>query len=214
MDQRKLMDNANTITDMAKTQNIMYEMVSDLVPRQDSVDERMTNIEERLNTIQEHLEGLPDIIQRCLQQHQQRVEQRHMFLHPEDAIGHSNVTTPGGGSSACQSFICGTGGSIGGGITNPFHRTPYNSHISISGGVGNPATGHVATPTGSFYEGVVGINSNNNNNNNINQISLGNISQMSSSGGHGHHHHHHNNMAAKSVLQVFPTRSASAPTNS
>ena len=34
MDQRKLMDNANTITDMAKTQNNVYEILSDVNSRQ------------------------------------------------------------------------------------------------------------------------------------------------------------------------------------
>ncbi|EDX17131.1 GD16728, partial [Drosophila simulans] len=51
MDQRKLMDNANTITDMAK----------------------------------EHMESLPDLLSRCLTQHQERIEQRRNFLHPDTA---------------------------------------------------------------------------------------------------------------------------------
>lgn len=80
MDQRKLMDNANTITDMAKvsykqkrkiikknknlikfkcffcfviqTQNTVYEIISDMSSRQDSIEERLTGLEEKLQNLQ------------------------------------------------------------------------------------------------------------------------------------------------------------------
>lgn len=73
MDQRKLMDNANTITDMAKvwfqkspvkvfvmcnprfnlqTQNSVYEIVSDMSTRQDAVDERLSSLEDKLQSLQ------------------------------------------------------------------------------------------------------------------------------------------------------------------
>ena len=52
MDQRKLMDNANTITDMAKTQNTVYEIVSDMSTRQDALEERITSMEEKIQMVQ------------------------------------------------------------------------------------------------------------------------------------------------------------------
>lgn len=52
MDQRKLMDNANTITDMAKTQNTVYEIVSDMSTRQDALEERITSMEEKIQLVQ------------------------------------------------------------------------------------------------------------------------------------------------------------------
>jgi potassium intermediate/small conductance calcium-activated channel subfamily N len=52
MDQRKLMDNANTITDMAKTQNTVYEIVSDMATRQDTMEERITRLEDKIQHIQ------------------------------------------------------------------------------------------------------------------------------------------------------------------
>lgn len=52
MDQRKLMDNANTITDMAKTQNTVYEIVSDMSTRQDALEERITSLEDKIQTLQ------------------------------------------------------------------------------------------------------------------------------------------------------------------
>ncbi|XP_059223748.1 small conductance calcium-activated potassium channel protein isoform X4 [Stomoxys calcitrans] len=85
MDQRKLMDNANTITDMAKTQNTVYEIISDMSSRQDAIEERLTNLEDKLQALQDHMESLPEIITRCLSQHQERVEQRKNFLHPDAA---------------------------------------------------------------------------------------------------------------------------------
>ncbi|XP_018788827.1 PREDICTED: small conductance calcium-activated potassium channel protein isoform X3 [Bactrocera latifrons] len=85
MDQRKLMDNANTITDMAKTQNTVYEIISDMSSRQDAIEERLTNLEDKLQALQDHLESLPDVISRCLTQHQERIEQRKNFLHPDAA---------------------------------------------------------------------------------------------------------------------------------
>lgn len=54
MDQRKLMDNANTITDMAKTQNTVYEIVSDMSSRQDALEERISSLEDKIQTVQVH----------------------------------------------------------------------------------------------------------------------------------------------------------------
>ncbi|CAH2049351.1 unnamed protein product, partial [Iphiclides podalirius] len=85
MDQRKLMDNANTITDMAKTQNTVYEIVSDMSTRQDSIEERLTSLEEKLTSLQEQMNTLPDIMARCLQQYWERTEQRRNYLHPDTA---------------------------------------------------------------------------------------------------------------------------------
>ena len=75
------MDNANTITDMAKvililirflilngivfqTQNSVYEIVSDVNSRQDIMEERLTCLEEKLSNIQLSLELLPDMLTR------------------------------------------------------------------------------------------------------------------------------------------------------
>ncbi|XP_073960433.1 small conductance calcium-activated potassium channel isoform X9 [Choristoneura fumiferana] len=96
MDQRKLMDNANTITDMAKdpfllqTQNTVYEIVSDMSSRQDSIEERLTSLEEKLTSLQEQVNSLPDVVARCLQQCWERAESRRNYLHPDTAA----VPTP------------------------------------------------------------------------------------------------------------------------
>ncbi|XP_063979160.1 small conductance calcium-activated potassium channel protein isoform X5 [Diachasmimorpha longicaudata] len=103
MDQRKLMDNANTITDMAKTQNTVYEIVSDMSTRQDSLEERLVSLEEKLVSLQEQLEMLPEALTRCLAQHAERMEQRRNFLHPDTAV--VLAVTPSGG--------CGSASGIG-----------------------------------------------------------------------------------------------------
>ncbi|XP_041452196.1 small conductance calcium-activated potassium channel protein isoform X11 [Drosophila obscura] len=94
MDQRKLMDNANTITDMAKTQNTVYEIISDMSSRQDAIEERLTNLEDKMQNLQEHMESLPDLLSRCLTQHQERIEQRRNFLHPDTAAAPIQQPTP------------------------------------------------------------------------------------------------------------------------
>jgi len=72
MDQRKLMDNANTITDMAKTQNSVYEIVSDVNNRQDVMEERLSSIEDKITSIQLSLDLLPDTLNRVLLHYQNR----------------------------------------------------------------------------------------------------------------------------------------------
>ncbi|XP_061719810.1 small conductance calcium-activated potassium channel protein isoform X2 [Cydia pomonella] len=97
MDQRKLMDNANTITDMAKTQNTVYEIVSDMSTRQDSIEERLTSLEEKLTALQEQVNSLPDVVARCLQQCWERAESRKNYLHPDTAAAPTppaSVITP------------------------------------------------------------------------------------------------------------------------
>ncbi|XP_023218522.1 small conductance calcium-activated potassium channel protein 2-like [Centruroides sculpturatus] len=101
MDQRKLMDNANTITDMAKTQNNVYELVSDMNQRQEVLEERVSVLEDKLTVIQEQLENLPQAIAKLLQPPtmspqpgsgtlQLPNEQRHTHLHPDDATSISS----------------------------------------------------------------------------------------------------------------------------
>lgn len=44
-------------------------------------------------SFQDQLETLPEVLTRCLAQHQERMEQRRNFLHPDTANANS---TPGG----------------------------------------------------------------------------------------------------------------------
>ncbi|XP_017754815.1 PREDICTED: small conductance calcium-activated potassium channel protein isoform X2 [Eufriesea mexicana] len=124
MDQRKLMDNANTITDMAKTQNTVYEIVSDMSTRQDALEERLVGLEDRLIGLEEKLTGLqaqlellPEELTRCLAQHAERMEQRRNFLHPDTAVAMATAGGGGGGAGGGGSGGGGSGGGGGGGVS-------------------------------------------------------------------------------------------------
>ncbi|XP_050521116.1 small conductance calcium-activated potassium channel protein isoform X1 [Daktulosphaira vitifoliae] len=135
MDQRKLMDNANTITDMAKTQNTVYEIVSDMSNRYDAFEERLVNLEDKLVALQEQLELLPEILTRCIAQHQttqnsgnaSATESRRHFLHPESAAVtgqlQASLSSPAGsGSGNPLMFPSSTGGmAIGNGSSVMSH---------------------------------------------------------------------------------------------
>ncbi|XP_051168825.1 small conductance calcium-activated potassium channel protein isoform X3 [Leptopilina boulardi] len=109
MDQRKLMDNANTVTDMAKVQNNVHELVSDMSTRQTTLEERLVNLEEKLTELQEQVELLPEALTRCLAQHTERLEQRRNFLHPDTAVA---LITPGSGGGTVNNLGIGMSGSI------------------------------------------------------------------------------------------------------
>ena len=66
MDQRKLMDNSTTITDMAKTQNNVYELVSDINSKSELLQERIINLEEKLGLISEQFESLPELLAKII----------------------------------------------------------------------------------------------------------------------------------------------------
>ncbi|XP_076243348.1 small conductance calcium-activated potassium channel [Calliopsis andreniformis] len=127
MDQRKLMDNANTITDMAKTQNTVYEIVSDMSTRQDALEERLVGLEDRLIGLEEKLTGLqgqlellPGELTKCLA----RMEQRRNFLHPDTAV--AMVTTGGaGGVTTGNSLSMGISGSN---VHHPLSNSPLLPH--------------------------------------------------------------------------------------
>ncbi|XP_034239813.1 small conductance calcium-activated potassium channel protein isoform X2 [Thrips palmi] len=144
MDQRKLMDNANTITDMAKTQNSVYEIVSDMSGRQDTLEERINSMEERLQNIQEQMDLLPELLSRCIAQQAEKAEQRRNFLHPESAAAIAPLTPshgpgpPGGASGSGGGPMPGMGGGLGGGLGG---ASPGGGTLGSQGGCSLGGTG-------------------------------------------------------------------------
>ncbi|XP_042271746.1 small conductance calcium-activated potassium channel protein 1b isoform X4 [Thunnus maccoyii] len=59
MEQRKLTDQANTVADLAKTQNMMYDLVSELQHRSEELDRRIVALEEKLDSILLSVQSLP-----------------------------------------------------------------------------------------------------------------------------------------------------------
>ncbi|XP_061912758.1 small conductance calcium-activated potassium channel protein 2 isoform X5 [Entelurus aequoreus] len=82
MEQRKLNDQANSLVDLAKTQNIMYDMVSDLNERGEDMDKRIALLETKLETLLTNLQALPGLISQVIsQQHRDFLE---VQLQPRD----------------------------------------------------------------------------------------------------------------------------------
>ncbi|KAM4819527.1 small conductance calcium-activated potassium channel protein 2 isoform 2-T3 [Thomomys bottae] len=70
MEQRKLNDQANTLVDLAKTQNIMYDMISDLNERSEDFEKRILTLETKLETLIGSIHALPGLISQTLRQQQ------------------------------------------------------------------------------------------------------------------------------------------------
>ncbi|XP_030074570.1 small conductance calcium-activated potassium channel protein 1 [Microcaecilia unicolor] len=74
MEQRKLNDQANTLVDLAKTQNVMYDMVSELQERNEDLEKRLAILETKIDLVGISLQALPGLItQTILQQQQQEL---------------------------------------------------------------------------------------------------------------------------------------------
>ncbi|XP_008322631.1 small conductance calcium-activated potassium channel protein 2 [Cynoglossus semilaevis] len=75
MEQRKLNDQANSLVDLAKTQNIMYDMISDLNERGEDMEKRIALLETKLETLLSNLQALPGLISQIIsQQHRDFLE--------------------------------------------------------------------------------------------------------------------------------------------
>uniref|UniRef100_A0A3B5LDQ4 Potassium calcium-activated channel subfamily N member 2 n=1 Tax=Xiphophorus couchianus TaxID=32473 RepID=A0A3B5LDQ4_9TELE len=75
MEQRKLNDQANSLVDLAKTQNVMYDMVSDLNERGEDMEKRIALLETKLETLLTNLQALPGLISQVInQQHRDFLE--------------------------------------------------------------------------------------------------------------------------------------------
>ncbi|XP_070688114.1 small conductance calcium-activated potassium channel protein 1b [Pempheris klunzingeri] len=66
MEQRKLTDQANTVADLAKTQNMMYDVVSELQHRSEELDRRTVAMEEKLDSILLSVQSLPVVLSQAI----------------------------------------------------------------------------------------------------------------------------------------------------
>ncbi|XP_067838290.1 small conductance calcium-activated potassium channel protein 2-like [Heptranchias perlo] len=88
MEQRKLNDQANTLVDLAKTQNIMYDMISDLNERSEDLEKRIVTLENKLETLIGSIEALPGLISQTIS-HQQREFLEAQIQHHDKQITYS-----------------------------------------------------------------------------------------------------------------------------
>ncbi|XP_073449304.1 small conductance calcium-activated potassium channel protein 1 isoform X4 [Aquarana catesbeiana] len=75
MEQRKLNDQANTLVDLAKTQNVMYDLMSELQERNDDLEKRIMTLETKIDSLNGSLHALPGLIAQALLR-----EQGELFL--------------------------------------------------------------------------------------------------------------------------------------
>ncbi|KAM8961956.1 small conductance calcium-activated potassium channel protein 1 isoform 1-T1 [Pelodytes ibericus] len=66
MEQRKLNDQANTLVDLAKTQNVMYDLMSELQERNDDLEKRIITLETKIDSLNVSLHALPGLIAQAL----------------------------------------------------------------------------------------------------------------------------------------------------
>ncbi|KAL6108115.1 kcnn1 [Pungitius sinensis] len=66
MEQRKLADQANTVADLAKTQNMMYDLVLELQHRSEELDRRIVALEEKLDSILLGVQSLPVVLSQAI----------------------------------------------------------------------------------------------------------------------------------------------------
>ncbi|XP_067369403.1 small conductance calcium-activated potassium channel protein 1b isoform X2 [Channa argus] len=66
MEQRKLTDQANTAADLAKTQNMMYDLVLELQHRSEELDRRIVALEEKLDSILCSVQSLPVVLSQAI----------------------------------------------------------------------------------------------------------------------------------------------------
>ncbi|XP_076009225.1 small conductance calcium-activated potassium channel protein 1b [Genypterus blacodes] len=66
MEQRKLTDQANTVADLAKTQNMMYDLVYELQHRSEELDKRIVCLEEKLDSILLSMQSLPAVLSQAI----------------------------------------------------------------------------------------------------------------------------------------------------
>ncbi|XP_034035921.1 LOW QUALITY PROTEIN: small conductance calcium-activated potassium channel protein 1b [Thalassophryne amazonica] len=66
MEQRKLTDQANTVADLAKTQGMMYDLVSELQHRGEELDGRISALEEKVDFILLGVQSLPAALSQAI----------------------------------------------------------------------------------------------------------------------------------------------------
>lgn len=98
MDQRKLMDNANTVTDMAKTLNTVFEIISDITSQHEVFESKFIELEKRLDLQAECLLSINDKLDLALNRHSnvhQTVKHNPQNSHDDhsDHDGEDQLTT-------------------------------------------------------------------------------------------------------------------------
>ncbi|XP_060111408.1 small conductance calcium-activated potassium channel protein 3 [Heteronotia binoei] len=73
MEQRKLSDQANTLVDLSKMQNVMYDLITELNDRSEDLEKQIGGLETKLEQLATSFNSLPLLITDALRQQQQQL---------------------------------------------------------------------------------------------------------------------------------------------
>ncbi|XP_039558222.1 small conductance calcium-activated potassium channel protein 3 isoform X2 [Passer montanus] len=73
MEQRKLSDQANTLVDLSKMQNVMYDLITELNDRSEDLEKQISGLESKLEQLSASFNSLPLLMADMLRQQQQRL---------------------------------------------------------------------------------------------------------------------------------------------
>ncbi|XP_033927159.1 small conductance calcium-activated potassium channel protein 3 [Melopsittacus undulatus] len=73
MEQRKLSDQANTLVDLSKMQNVMYDLITELNDRSEDLEKQISSLESKLEQLSTSFNSLPLLMADMLRQQQQRL---------------------------------------------------------------------------------------------------------------------------------------------
>uniref|UniRef100_A0A8C5DDW7 Small conductance calcium-activated potassium channel protein 2-like n=1 Tax=Gouania willdenowi TaxID=441366 RepID=A0A8C5DDW7_GOUWI len=97
LEQRKLTDQANTIADLAKTQNMMYDLVSELQHRSGELDRRIVALDDKVDSLLQSVHVLPGVLSQGITKLQkdflEDLSCRVHFLSSSLSSHHENTTS-------------------------------------------------------------------------------------------------------------------------
>lgn len=73
MEQRKLSDQANTLVDLSKMQNVMYDLITELNDRSEDLEKQLGSLEAKLEQLNASFNSLPLLLADMLRQQHQRL---------------------------------------------------------------------------------------------------------------------------------------------
>ncbi|KAL2771636.1 small conductance calcium-activated potassium channel protein 3 isoform d [Daubentonia madagascariensis] len=73
MEQRKLSDQANTLVDLSKMQNVMYDLITELNDRSEDLEKQIGSLESKLEHLTASFNSLPLLLADTLRQQQQQL---------------------------------------------------------------------------------------------------------------------------------------------
>jgi len=101
LDQRKLTDSVNAVSDIARLQSSVYDIVSQMLSNQNVLEGKFLDLHGRMNHLQSQMDNLPNLLANAVQEQNQRLWQRleshvqtQMSTPPRPSLPTISVTCP------------------------------------------------------------------------------------------------------------------------